>query len=119
MNTAETYRRRVVRGLDINDWHLELDAWFARGNYWAALDLLAEIMDAVETLEQFDDWEPEAYWYEQAAEAHTRIGEHDKAVAVLERWLQFWPPERIRFDMAPQRMQRKLDAARTRVARIR
>jgi tetratricopeptide (TPR) repeat protein len=114
VNMDETYRRRQVRGRDLNDWHPQLDAWWAAGDYTAILDLLGEVITAAETLEQYDDREPEAYWYQQAAKAHTVMGDHAAAVAVLERWFQFWPPERIRFDREPERMERRLAAARRR-----
>jgi len=116
VNMAETYRRRVVRGRDVNDWHLELDEWWAMGDFAAVLDLLREIISAMETVEQYDDREPQSYWYVQCAKAHTAIGDHDAAVAVLERWFRFWPPERIRFDNEPARMRARLVAARARAA---
>ena len=116
VNMGETFRRRVVRGQDFNDWHEQLEQWWVVGDYTAILGLLGEIIAAAETLEQYDDREPQAYWYQQAAKAHTALGDHEAAVAMLERWLQFWPPIRIRFDDEPARMEARLTAARNRLA---
>jgi len=113
VNMEETYRRRLVRGRDFNDWHPQLEQWWAAQDYAAILGLLSEIITAAEALQQYDDREPQAYWYVQAAKAHAHLGDHAAAVSVLERWFRYWPTERIRFDRAPQRMQRLLDAART------
>lgn len=117
INMAETYRRRLVRGRDFNDWHLQLDEWWITEDYESILSLLSEIIAAAETLEQYDDREPQAYWYQQAAKAHTRLGDYAAAVEILERWFQAWPPPRQRFDNEPARMTDRLDAARNRLAR--
>lgn len=85
VNMVETYRRRGVRSRDLNDWHAQLDEWWAVGAHTLILGLLAEVMYVVETLEQYDDREPQAYWYQQAAKAHTALGDHASAVAVLEQ----------------------------------
>lgn len=116
VNMAETYRRRLVRGQDFNDWHSQLEEWWVAEDYTAILGLLSEIIAAAEGLEQYDDREPQAYWYQQAANAHAALGDHAAAVEVLERWYQFWPPPRIRFDNEPARMDARLVAARNRLA---
>lgn len=116
VNMGETYRRRMVRGQDFNDWHGQLDAWWAVGDYPAILLLLGEIIVAAESLEQYDDREPQAYWYQQAAKAHMEMGDHQSAVEILARWAQFWPSHRIRLDDEPARMDSRLAAARSRLA---
>lgn len=111
VNMEEAYRRRRVRGKDLNDWHPQLDAWAESGQTVEALRLLGEIMETVENLEQYDPREPQPYWFEVAARIHHRAGRHEEEAAVLRRWLDKWPPSRV--GQCPRRavVEAKLDSA--------
>lgn len=94
INSEELWRLRRVWGLDLGDWHPYLDALIAAGKTQKALDLLAELIIASETLVQYDSREPEPYWYERAAVLYRRLHRLDDEAAILERWLTFWPETR-------------------------
>ncbi|MFT4471437.1 hypothetical protein ACMX2H_16155 [Arthrobacter sulfonylureivorans] len=108
INMEECYRRRTVRGRDLNDWHLQLEAWRRIGNFEAMLQLLGEIIVATEQLEQYDDREPQPYWHEQKAKLHRKRHEYQEEAAVLALWLAHWPLERDRFDQARERIVARL-----------
>lgn len=103
INMQECYRRRVVRGQDLNEWHQQLDSWKADGHTGPALELLAEIMAAVETIEQYDPREPQPYWYMEAAKLYRKVGSPQEEWEVLQRWLARWPMSRPRHDKARER----------------
>lgn len=109
INMEECYRRRVVRGQDLNDWHEQLDRWIAAGDLSSARALLYEIIGATETLVQYDQREPQPYWHEKLAKLHRRDGDRWAESAVLCRWLAAWPADRQRFDSARQRIRKLLD----------
>lgn len=104
INAEELMRRRVVRGMDLNDNIAVIDNLVAQGLAAEALELLEEIIAVVETLEQYDDREPQPYWYERAAGLHRRLGNHEAELDVLGRWLIAWPPSRLRPDLARDRV---------------
>lgn len=104
INAEELMRRRRVRGLDLNDHIAVIDSLVSEGLVPQALELLEEIIAVVETLEQFDDREPQPYWYERAAGLHRRSGNHEAELDVLGRWLIAWPPARKRADLARDRV---------------
>jgi len=98
INMQELYRRRMVRGRDLNEWFDDLEAWIAAGEYEEALTFLGEAIGTVETLEQFDNREPQPYWFQKAADLYEDSGEPEAAAKVLRRWLESWPPRRERRD---------------------
>lgn len=106
INMEECYRRRLVRGRDLNDWHEQLDAWVKAGNLAAARELLYEIIEATEQLVQYDQREPQPYWHEKLAKLHRRDGDRWAEQSVLCRWLAAWPEDRRRFDNARERIQK-------------
>lgn len=119
INMEEAYRRRKVRGRDINDWHPQLDEWVAAGETRKALDLLGEIFEAVESLEQFDAREPQPYWYEMAAKIYRTLRCAPEEAAVLERWLIRWPLDRTRHDRARERFTARAAKAYTLATQLR
>ena len=94
VNLHELYRRRMVRGADLSQWHAQLEAWLQDGALLEAAEFLLEVLDVVETLEQFDAREPQPYWYLKLADVYEDAGEPGGAAAVLRRWLARWPAER-------------------------
>lgn len=98
INMEECYRRRLVRGRDLSEWHTDLEAWIATGEYEQALEFLGEAIGAVETLEQYDDREPQPYWFQKAADLYEDMGEPENAAKVVDRWLRSWPARRPRRD---------------------
>lgn len=108
INMEECYRRRLVRGRDLNEWHTDLENWILTGQDDTALGFLGEAIAAVETLEQYDDREPQSYWYEKAADIHQERGDHAAASAVLERWMATWPEVRRRRDSTRLRIKTRL-----------
>jgi Asp-tRNA(Asn)/Glu-tRNA(Gln) amidotransferase C subunit len=116
INMEEAYRRRKVRGRDLNEWHPQLDEWIAAGETRKALDLLGEIFESVESLEQFDAREPQPYWYETAAKIYRTLRCSEEEAAVLERWLIRWPPTRTRHDKARERFASRANAAHVRAS---
>lgn len=111
INMEECYRRRQVRGRDLNEWHPQLDEWIAAGETRKALDLLAEIFTAVESLEQYDAREPQPYWYETAAKIYRTLRCDQEEAAVCERWLIRWPESRTRHDKARHRLSTRAASA--------
>ena len=114
INMDECYRRRRVRGRDLNDWLVPLKDLRKAGETRAALDLLAEIIAAIETLEQFDPREPQPYWYEEAAKVYRRLKCRQEEADVLNRWLAFWPEQRARHDRARERVRARIEYVTTR-----
>lgn len=94
INMEECYRRRLVRGRDLNEWFTQLEVWLESGQYEEALSFLGEAIGAVETLEQFDNREPQSYWYQKAADVYEDMGQPGNAAKVLQRWLASWPAHR-------------------------
>ncbi|GAA4914628.1 hypothetical protein [Nesterenkonia rhizosphaerae] len=119
INTEELYRRRLVWGRDLNDWHLTLDHWISTGLTAKALELLELILETVETLEQFDTREPQFYWYKMTAELYLSTGEPDKAADTLERWVAGWPDSRAVPDQARASLERTKTQITTKVAKLR
>jgi hypothetical protein len=112
INMEECYRRREIRGKDFNDWHGDLERWKAAGQDREILGLLTEIMDACETLEQYDEREPQPYWYEEAAKACRRLSDPTGELAVLQRWLVCWPLDRRRLDKVRERFLTRAERVR-------
>ncbi len=94
INMEEAFRRRLVRGRDINEWHPTISEWLAAGRDDDVLTLVAEIIDATMILEQYDPREPQPYWFELAARIHHRRGAHRDEAVILRRWLARWPYSR-------------------------
>lgn len=111
----ECYRRRKVRGRDMAEWIPQMDAWVAAGETRLALELLAEIIAACETLEQFDTREPAPFWYESAAKVYRQLGCSHEEATILERWLAHWPESRVRYDKARDRFAARAAVASRRV----
>lgn len=109
INMEECYRRRMVRGKDLNEWHDQLNIWVKEGNLPAARALLHEIIEVTETLVQYDQREPQPYWHEKLAKLHRREGDRWAEAAVLCRWLAAWPEDRRRFDSARERIRGLVD----------
>ncbi|MDZ5076794.1 hypothetical protein [Nesterenkonia sp. HG001] len=112
INTEELYRRRQVRGRDLNDWHAELRQWEEAGLYEEVLSLLGEITHAVETLAQYDSREPQAYWYLYAARILKLQGEARAAEVLLIRWLDHWPEDRPQYPSHRARVEAAIRALR-------
>lgn len=112
INAEELYRRRTVRGQDINDWHPQIRTWLAEGHLLDALDLLEEILDVVEILEQYDAREPDWYWYSKTASVQEELGDCPGAAATLRRYLQAWPAHRG----VPEGLRAAVDRRRSRAA---
>lgn len=108
INMEECYRRRLVRGRDLNEWHMQLEQWASSGNTAAQRTLLQEIIAVTELLPQYDAREPQPYWHEKLADLHVSAGESWAEAAVLTRWLACWPEERRRFDSARERFLQRL-----------
>lgn len=117
INAEECARRRLVRGKDLNGWLAVLDEMILAKQHDEALDLLGEIMDACETLEQYDPREPHPYWYERAAGLLRKTGQHGREMETLARWLDRWPDSRPRPDFARERIRARLEDVRQRPPR--
>lgn len=108
INMEECYRRRLVRGRDLNEWHMQIEQWASAGNVAAQRALLREIIEVTERLVQYDAREPQPYWHEKLADLHESTGERWAEVAVVTRWLACWPEDRRRYDSARARFLRRL-----------
>lgn len=116
INMEECYRRRLVRGRDLNEWHEQLQLWREAGDVPAQRALLREIIAVTETLEQYDAREPQPYWHEKLADLHADEGAWWSELAVLCRWLAAWPDDRRRFDKARERVRARVDESYAQVA---
>lgn len=115
INHAELLRLRQVWGKDLNEWHGTLSDLKQRGKTGQALSLLSEIMEATLRLAQYDQREPQPYWFTQASWLHERRGEHRRAAQVLQRWMDAWPQRRA----IPWKRRRTVDRQREQIgARI-
>lgn len=104
INAEELMRRRQVRGRDLNEWIGPLQELIDTGADAEALALLEEIMDCCETLEQFDPREPQPFWYEKACGLLRRSRRYEEEAGTLTRWLERWPADRVRADLAQERI---------------
>ena len=72
-------------------------------------DALELCYRAIESAERDRNGREPAPWYtEQAAIIHRKQGDHDKEVAVLERWMAICPPERRAGSTIAKRLEKLL-----------
>ncbi len=83
-----------VRGRHYLDWLPQLDDWRRQRSDaadTAALELLEQILDAVEREGRLRQWALPSAYYERAAIIHARRSQHRQAAAVCERYEQNTP----------------------------
>jgi hypothetical protein len=93
--TAACTKLGQVRGRHYLDWLPQLDAWRREKSDSAddaSLELLTEILDAVEREGRVQGWALPRNYYERIAIIQARRGEYAQVVAVCDRYEQRTPP---------------------------
>lgn len=110
INSEELWARRQVAGWDLNDWLLPIDDLLRARRYTEAVDVLEDITETCVNLQQYDNREPQAYWFEKLATAHHRSQEKAAARSVLAEYLYYWPTGRFRTNRDVERVIKRLAA---------
>lgn len=110
INSEELWIRRRVARWDINQWLLPIDDLMRARRFSEAIDVLETITTTCVSLQQYDNREPQAYWFEKLATAHQRAGNKPAARAVLTNWLTYWPDTRFRTNKDVERVKNRRGA---------
>ena len=108
-NNEELTTRRIMWGLDRDDWLLAISELARDGHLDAAILIARRWCDVATTLVQYDRREPDPHGFEVLARLHHKAGDHAAEAATLREWLAAWDDNRGRTHGARRRITAKLE----------